>query len=647
MIEKRRPGRLMSYAPLCAAVLSLVAGVTVLMGWFLDIPELRVWLQGQVSMKANTAFGFVLAGMLTLVARYGQSSLANASRWALESLIFTLGLLTLSQYLFNIDLHLDELLTDASSDVVLTTSPGRMAPTTAIGFMLFALALVVDHVGSGAANTWSRSFAVVLLIVSSISLLGYVYGAPSLYLGIDGVTAMAVATSALFLALSVGVIWLRPSSGFPALLADRSLVGTQSRALMPIVVGAPLLVGALVSAGYGRLYEGQFAIALTALGSVVTGGIIAVVSIIVLRRANAALTIRDRALASIGSGVLITDHRAPDEPIIYANRGFTDITGYLPSEVLGRNCRFMNQGVDDIREARNTMQKCIEAENEGVFELRNRRKDGQIFWNRLSIAPVKDVDNKVSHFVGVIDDVTTEREHEFRLAQALQDARAASSARDTFVRVVSHELRTPLNSALTWIRLLEVDDRPETRDRCLDVVARSIDSQSRLIDDLVDVTQLHGGGVTLELEDVDVRDLAERTIEELRQTIEPDKRIRLDIRAGEYTIRADSLRVRQILRNLITNANKYTPAGGHIEVGMLTDEEGIVIEVADTGKGLSVEEIERIFEPFWRAESNQPGLGVGLSIVADLVEAHEGSIAAASDGHGKGASFTVRLPRKR
>lgn len=635
----------MSFAPLAVAILSLGAGAMVLAGWLMDMPSLLGVMPGQVTMKANTALGFLLAGLLLLMAKSARSSAKDTLRWALEAGILSLGLLTLSQYIFKVDLHIDQLLFEATDDAILTTSPGRMAPTTAVGFILFALSLVVDHLGSENARTWSRAFSVVLLIVSLISLLGYVYGAPSLYLGIDGVTAMAFLTSALFLALAIGAIWLRPDSGIPAILADKSLVGTQSRALMPIVFGAPLLVGALVASGYGRLYEGEFAIALTALGSVVVAGIIAVVSIVVLRRANAALSVRERALASIGSGVLITDHRAPDEPIVYANRGFTEITGYSINEVRGRNCRFMNQGVDNIDETREAMRQCIKAGNEGVFELRNRRKDGTIFWNRLSIAPVKDLETEVSHFIGIIDDITAEREHEFRLARALDDARAANAARDTFVRLVSHELRTPLNSALTWIRLLDVDDRPETRDKCLSVVARSIDSQSRLIDDLVDVTQFRGEGIALEFENVDVSELVERTIDELRPSIEPDKTIRVNIDPGDYAAHADPLRIRQVLRNLITNANKYTPEGGRIDVTAGMDGEDIVLTVMDTGKGLSENELEKVFEPFWRAQSSQPGLGVGLSIVADLVNAHKGTIVARSEGHGSGATFIVRLPR--
>lgn len=635
----------MSYAPLVAAILSLVTGTMVLTGWMMDIPALHVAMPGQVTMKANTALGFVLAGLLLIVAKSELSAFRNILRWTLEAGIFLLGLLTLSQYLFRVDLHIDQIMFEAGADAILTTSPGRMAPTTAVAFMLFALSLVIDHGGSSVARTWSRTFSVILLIVSLISLLGYIYGAPSLYLGIDGVTAMALLTSALFLALAIGAIWLRPDSGIPAILADKSLVGTQSRALMPIVVGAPLLVGALVASGYGTLYEGEFAIALTALGSVVVAGTIAVVSIVVLRRANAALSVRDRALASIGTGVLITDHGAPDEPIVYVNRGFTEITGYLPNEILGRNCRFMNQGVDNIAETRDAIRECIAAGNEGVFELRNRRKDGSIFWNRLSIAPVKDLDTEVSHFIGIIDDVTDDREHEFRLAQALEDARAANAARDTFVRVVSHELRTPLNSALTWIRLLDIDDRPETRDKCLSVVARSIDSQSRLIDDLVDVTQFRGEGISLEFEDVDVSELIDRTIDELRPSIEPERKISVTVKSGDYAAHVDPLRVRQILRNLITNANKYTPEGGRIDVNAGIDGDNIVLSVSDTGKGLSEAELEKVFDPFWRAQSTQPGLGVGLSIVADLVKAHTGTIVAQSDGHDCGAMFTVRLPR--
>ncbi|MBT8098573.1 MAG: PAS domain-containing protein [Gammaproteobacteria bacterium] len=626
------------------AISTILYAALVMLGWVLDVSGLRGPVPGQVTMKANTAMGFILSGTLLLVA---MPQVTRASRWlrlGLEACLLVLSVSTLAQYLFGIDLHIDEVISTAPPDALRTTSPGRMAPTTALSFALFALAIIADHWPGNRALMLSRSLAVLLFLIGLTSLLGYAYGAPVLYLGIDGITAMAMPSSVLFMALGVGAIWLRPRRGFPALVAERSLVGTHARSLLPMVIGAPLLVGAAVAAGYGRLYEGQFAIALTSLGSVIAAGIVAIVSVIVLRRAESALYLRDRALSATTNGVVITDHVDAEEPIVFVNNAFSAISGYSFEETVRRNCRFMNEGVSNDADTMNALRKCLQNGDRGTFELRNVRKDGRLFWNRLSLAPVEDYGGAITHFVGIVDDVTEIREQEERIQAALDDAREANSMRDTFVRLVSHELRTPLNAALTWIRLLELDDSAETRAKGLRVVAQSIESQSRLIEDLVDVSRFASAGVRLEAERVDAGDLIQTTVEEMRPGIESQQTLNVTITPGDYTAIVDPLRVQQIVRNLLSNANKYTPEGGQIDVDLRVDGDNLIFAIKDSGIGMSPEQCDKVFEPFWRAESHQPGLGVGLAIVAALVQAHNGSIYAASDGPGEGSMFIVRLP---
>ena len=601
-------------------------------------------LPGQVSMKANTALGFVLSGFLLLVARFRRNALAVSARTLLEIALLLLSVLTFSQYLSGIDLGIDLLIADAPDDSLLTSSPGRMAPTTAAGFFLFALAMVVDQLPLRPALLISRGLAALLFLLGLIGVLGYAYGVPALYLGIRGLTATALPTALLFMILAAGAIWLQPRRGFPAMFAERSVVGTHTRSLLPMVLGAPILVGAAVVFGYGTYYEGPFAIALTSLGSVVAAGLVALVSIVVLRRAETTLYIRDRALSATTNGVIITDHREPDDPIVYVNDAFTAITGYSYDDVVGQNCRLLNQDESNDEEMMEDIRSCIRYGRAGTFEVRNRRRDGTLFWNRLSLSPITDYGGHVTHFVGILDDFTDYREQERQVQEALDEARNANAMRDTFVRLVGHELRTPLNAALTWVRLMEVDDKPEIRTKGISIVAQSIESQSRLIDDLVDVSRFAASGVVLEKEHVDARELIESTVDELRPDIETRHAVTVNYSDADYRATLDPLRVRQIVRNLVTNADKYTPSGGTIDVDLHRDETNLIFTVTDSGKGLSQDEIGRVFEPFWRAESSQPGLGVGLAIVGNLVEAHKGSINVISDGPGKGTTFIVRLP---
>lgn len=622
----------------------LVASAT-LLGWYSEMHWLRSLGVGEVSMKANTAVCFIVCAIILLCARFESIGILSLLRALLEVGLGLFCIATLSQYVFGIDVGLDELLVPATNDRDLTSSPGRMAPTSAIGFLLFATAMIVDHSPGMQAKTISRAFSVVLLLVALASLLGYAYGAPVLYLGIDGVTAMALPTAVLFLALSLAAIWVRPNFGIVAILREQSFLGSFGRSLLPMVVAAPLLVGAMVAAGYARgAYEGSFAIALTSLGSVVAAGIVALISVIMQRRSDSVLYVRERALAATTNGVVITDHTKPNEPIVYINTAFTEITGYSASEVIGRNCRFLNEGLDSVAGARSEIRYYLESGTDGTVEIRNKRKDGREFWNRLSLAPVQDHDGTITHYVGIVDDVTVKREQAVDLKVALDSAREANDLRQTFVRLVGHELRTPLNAALTWIRLMEIDDRPETTKKGMAVVAQSIESQSRLIDDLVDVSRFTSSEIRLEPAVVDLRDLLEKTVDELRPSVEPDLTIQLVVVDGEYSANADPLRIRQVIRNLVSNAHRYTPAGGSVYLALKTEDRKAVLIVTDTGKGLSPDELPHIFEPFWRADANLPGLGVGLSIVSALVTAHRGTISVKSDGPGKGCTFTVRLP---
>ncbi len=596
-------------------------------------------------MKANTALAFVICSLLLLVATLRPSPFKSFFRWGLAAFVSLISLLTLFQYVTQIDLGIDQLLAASRGDTIMTSSPGRMAPTSALGFLAFAVAVMIDHWEGMNSRIIRRSILALLILLAIGAILGYAYGAPTMYLGIDSVTAMALSTAILFLTLGIGGVWLRPEYGLPAILMERTLLGSNVRALLPIVVGAPLLVGAAVAAGYGRYYEGEFAIAITSLGSVIAASLITAVSVMILRKSEAAILIKDRALAASPSGIIVTDHLTVNEPIVYINPAFAEISGFNDDDIIGRNCRILNRDVEGCEVARQTLRQCIEDGGSTIVELQNRRKDGTLFWNQLSISPIHGRDNVITHYVGVVDDISAKRQQHEQLQSALRDTRKANAIRNNFVRQVSHELRTPLNAALTWVRLMEVDDKDSTRNKGIQVIADSIETQSRLIDDLVDATRYGNVGIRIDKAEHNIRDLTDTAVQELRPTIEQEHSLTFEVADGDYLLHVDGVRFRQIVRNLLSNAHKYTPSSGRIAVRLSADVRTIELQVSDTGKGLDQEEIANVFEPFWRAESNQPGLGVGLSIVHSLVMAHSGTIDVLSKGAGSGCTFTVRLPR--
>ncbi len=228
-------------------------------------------------------------------------------------------------------------------------------------------------------------------------------------------------------------------------------------------------------------------------------------------------------------------------------------------------------------------------------------------------------------------------------------AEEASRIKDEFLSTVSHELRTPLTAILGWLQLLRRGLSAERRDHALEVVERNALAQARLIEDLLDVSRILSGKLRLEVGPVDVSAAVEAALESIRPAAEA-KGLELSLRFDlqECNILGDANRIQQIIWNLLTNAVKFTPSGGHINVDARRDDSFIEISVRDDGAGIAPEFLPYVFERFRQAEASTNrrygGLGLGLAIVRHLVELHGGAVSVDSKGIGCGSVFVVRLP---
>ena len=236
-------------------------------------------------------------------------------------------------------------------------------------------------------------------------------------------------------------------------------------------------------------------------------------------------------------------------------------------------------------------------------------------------------------------------------AQLYRSARAASAAKDQFLAILSHELRTPLTPIFAILAAIErYPDLPETIRSDLLVITRNLQLEARLIDDLLDLTRISKGKISLQREITDVHNLI-RSVRQLCQVAIDDQQVRFEIQleAPRYHVLGDAGRLQQVLWNLFSNAIKFTPAGGTIKLrtSVVADTE-FRIRLTDSGRGIASDSIERIFQPFEQGDlSVAPqfgGLGLGLAISKGIVDAHEGQIGAESLGLGRGATFTVTLP---
>jgi PAS domain S-box-containing protein len=235
-------------------------------------------------------------------------------------------------------------------------------------------------------------------------------------------------------------------------------------------------------------------------------------------------------------------------------------------------------------------------------------------------------------------------------ARLYKEAQDANRLKDEFLATLSHELRTPLNAMLGWAHMLRTMTLPpETESRALESLERNARAQAQLVEDLLDVSRIVSGKLQINLGEVDLARVVLEAVESVRPALVA-KRLDLQLSVPELgaIVKGDADRLRQVVWNLLSNAAKFTPAGGQVAVSVRTVDGQAEVSVQDTGVGIPRQFLRHVFERFRQAESSASrrhgGLGLGLAIVRHLTEAHGGTVDAESAGEGQGATFTVRLP---
>ena len=260
--------------------------------------------------------------------------------------------------------------------------------------------------------------------------------------------------------------------------------------------------------------------------------------------------------------------------------------------------------------------------------------------NEARSVPIRGPDGKVRVWVGTCLDV-----HARKTAE--QTVREADRRKDEFLAVLAHELRNPLAPICTGMQMLRMPAGELARSQVFDVMERQIQHLVRLVDDLMEVSRITRGAIELRKEPVALQDAMRAAIEISRGQLEA-KQHALDVQIGESAlmVHGDRVRLTQILANVLNNAAKFTPSKGHIAVGVELSGQHAIVRVKDSGVGMSPETLRRVFDMFFQGGSARAnnGLGIGLSLAKRLVELHDGTIEARSDGEGAGSEFVVRLP---
>ena len=389
------------------------------------------------------------------------------------------------------------------------------------------------------------------------------------------------------------------------------------------------------------------------LGGQTLGAVVTFTDIAGRRASEETMRLRDRALRAIAQGIFITDPTRSDEPITYVNAAFVRLTGYDQGEVEGRDVRFL-RGPETDPDALEDLKQAFRAGHECSVELLFYHKDGTQFWASLAVSPVHSPSGRVTHFVGVLTDVTERKRAEEELQRAKETAEGASRSKSTFLANMSHELRTPLNAIIGYSEMLKEEADDLGREDFAEDLGRIHAAGKHLlglINDVLDLSKIEAGKMDLYLETFDAAEMIRGVVD----TIEPlaeKSGDHLEIECGEGlgSMHADLTKVRQALLNLLSNAVKFTERGTIRLLAAREAEDGrdwITLDVRDSGIGMTPEQLGRLFQPFTQADASTTrkygGTGLGLTITRRFCQMMGGDITVRSEP-GAGSTFTIRLP---
>jgi two-component system CheB/CheR fusion protein len=298
---------------------------------------------------------------------------------------------------------------------------------------------------------------------------------------------------------------------------------------------------------------------------------------------------------------------------------------------------------DEISELHTADESVLRSGTPQRYVLEKRTRTDGVAWDVATRLPLRDVDDKMVGLFAVLRDVTEQRLADEKIQDAIR-------RRDQFLAMLSHELRNPLGAVVTAAALLA--DGKSTADgakRLLSILQRQSTQMARLLDDLLEASRVTQNKIELRRKLVDVRGVAKDAADAVRPLLEARNiELAMDLDSRPLWVDGDPTRLQQIQVNLLNNAAKYTPKGGHVKLSATREDDNAVIRVADDGVGIPKELLENIFELFVQSkrtlDRSEGGIGVGLTLVRSLVSLHGGDVVAESDGIGKGAVLTVRLP---
>lgn len=689
---------------LACALVTLSIGSAALLGWIFQVETLKRVHPALVTMKANTAICLILISVSLLVLRN-----PDAREWQLRVaqfftvLVGLVGLLTFTEHLFGWDFRIDQALFTESAAAAGASFPGRMGVAASLNFLFLGFALLFLNARS---SRWFRVSNVAVLLVVAVTLLIFLY----YFYGIErfdpiaSYFTIALHTVVAFLSFCAAILFTRPDRGLIAILLGNSPGGVVARRMWPALLLVVLLGWIRAIGRDAGLFGPGFGTALFVLSIlVIFVGLIWWTAVSLNRTDRQRRQAEKRLDVLVRVSELVRTLRDPDE-LSYAvaktvgveldlrrclfnetdveqdlevvHRDYCDrsesvagvhrISDYssITSEAMKRGETVVNfDSKTDPRTAAD-YKRGYEATGERSYVAVPLMRDGRWVaslwasddrprqWTKDEISLLRTVAERTWT---AIEKLRAEAERE-RLLQSEQEARdaaeKANQLKDEFLATLSHELRNPLNVILGYselfLRIPEIGESAQLR-KMAESLRRNAQSQSQLINDLLDLSRLQRGKISLSQETVSLAAIIDSAVETVRaEAAAKGIDINLNLDDQFLLVDGDRLRLQQIAWNILNNAVKFTPSGGSINISLNRDGKEAVLVVEDTGQGIDAGFLPHVFEMFRQADGSNVrrhgGLGIGLALVQQLVHLHAGTISAQSEGTNKGSRFTIRLP---
>jgi len=693
------------------ALLAFSIGGAAFFGWLLDNEFLKRIHPALVTMKANTSVCLMLVAISILLIQDPSTSTARRRIGQVcAAIVGLVGLLTLSEHIIGWDLHIDQLLFVETQLEAGLSFAGRMGVAASLNFTLLGIALALIDAPS---RRWWRVSNIAVFVVIAITLLVFLYYFYGIerFEPVALYFTIALHTVVAFLSICAAILLARPERGVVAALLGNSSGAVVARRMWPVLLIVILLGWIRTNARSDGWFSPGFATAVFVLLILfLLAGLIWWTALSLNRTdrerrlANLALEHNEARLdVLVRVSDLIRTLQNPSElsyevartvgvhlnvrrclfnetdverDLEIVHRDYCDgaesVAGeHRISEYSSITTTEMQQGrtvvnVDSKIDPRTAAdyERCYELSGERAYVAVPLMREGRWVaslwasddkprqWSKEEVSLLQTVAERTWT---AIQKLRAEAERE-QLLQREQEARdaaeKANQLKDEFLATLSHELRNPLNVILGYSELLlrmpEIE-RSSRLAQMAEALRRNAQSQSQLINDLLDLSRLQRGKISLNQETVSLAAIIDSAVETVRADAS-SKGIDIRLLGTDQLLLVDGdrLRLQQIAWNVLNNAVKFTPQGGSIDIGLKNENGSAVLVVADTGQGIDPAFLPHVFEMFRQADGSNSrrhgGLGIGLALVQQLVQLHGGTIEAHSEGMNKGSRFTVRLP---